>query len=95
MPRNESIMAAAELTKDKIMRARRNFSSESMAGPRLAVALMSLLRAGEEMLVPNTTKELGTLVLRLLILFAVEENEEQAEVFDEELPWQVVKAYKL
>lgn len=67
MPRNARAMAAPELISDKIIRARKNFSRELTVGPRVEIELVSSLRAGDETLVPTTTKELGTLALILLI----------------------------
>lgn len=67
MPRNARIMAVPELIRDMTIRARKNFSSELTVGARVEIELVSSLRAGDETLVPTTTKELGTLALILLI----------------------------
>lgn len=67
MPRNERTMADAELIKDRIMSATKNFFSELTSGPRVETPVVSSLRAGDDTFVPTTTKELGTSALILLI----------------------------
>jgi hypothetical protein len=79
MPRNERTIADAELIRDRIIKARKSFSSDSTNGPRVEMAVMSSPRAGDETLVPTTTRELGILVL---ISLMPSESFSQGGVYD-------------
>lgn len=61
------MIARPEFINERMMRARKNFSSELTVGPRLAMAAVSWARAGDDTFVPASSTFVGTLELKLLI----------------------------